>query len=153
VAQALLNYTTTVPARRTVAEIQAALADAGARSVLVDYLEDGRPAAVAFVLVTPLGLRSFRLPADVAAVAKVLARDAANVKAHVNRRALASFEQAERVAWRILKDWLEAQLALVRVDLASLDQVMLPYMLAPDGRTTVYDLYRDHQLALPEAST
>jgi hypothetical protein len=152
VAQALLNYTTTVPARRTVGEIQATLADAGARSVLVDYLEDGRAAAVAFVLSTPLGRRSFRLPADVAAVAKVLARDADQVKAHVNRRQLASMEQAERVAWRILKDWLEAQLALVRVDLASLDQVMLPYMLGDDGRT-VYDLYRDHQLALPEAST
>ena len=149
-SQALLNYTTTVPARRTVAEVQDLLADAGARSVMVDFNEAGRAAAIAFVLVTPLGLRSFRLPADVAAVAKVLARDAAKVRAHVSKANLASPEQAERVAWRILKDWLDAQLALVRVELATLDQVMLPYMMAKDGRT-VYDLYRDHQLALPEA--
>jgi hypothetical protein len=146
----LLNYTTTVPATKTVAEVQALLVQAGARSILVDYSEGGRATAVAFALETSLGRRSFRLPADIDAVAKVLARDAAQVRAHVNKRELASHDQAERVAWRILKDWLEAQVALVRVDLAGFDQVMLPYMVAGDGRT-VWDLYREHQLALPEA--
>ena len=56
-------------------------------------------------------------------------------------------EQAERVAWRILKDWLEAQLALVQTEMVSLDCVMLPYMQADDGRT-VYELYVEK--ALPE---
>jgi|HubBroStandDraft_6_1064221.scaffolds.fasta_scaffold03578_4 hypothetical protein len=146
----LLNYTTTVPAPRTVGEVQALLVEAGARSILLEYDGDGRASAVAFALDTSLGRRSFRLPADIDAVAKVLARDASAVKAHVNKRELASHAQAERVAWRVLKDWLEAQLALVRVNLAGLDQVMLPYMVAGDGRT-VWDLYREHQLALPEA--
>jgi len=57
-------------------------------------------------------------------------------------------EHAERVAWRIVKDWLEAQLAIIRTEMATLDQVMLPYMRADDGRT-VYELYRDQALALP----
>ncbi len=59
-------------------------------------------------------------------------------------------DQAERLAWRILKHWAKAQLAIIRTDIVTLDQVMLPYMRGDDGRT-VYDLYRDQQLALPSA--
>ena len=56
-------------------------------------------------------------------------------------------EHAERVAWRIVKDWLEAQLAIIRTEMVTLDQVMLPYMVGDEGHT-VYELYRDRQLAL-----
>jgi hypothetical protein len=38
----LLNYTTTVPAPRTVGEVQALLVEAGARSILLEYDGDGR---------------------------------------------------------------------------------------------------------------
>ena len=55
--------------------------------------------------------------------------------------------QADRVAWRILKDWVEAQLALIATQMVSLDQIMLPYMLMDEG-LTVYDLYRKQQLAI-----
>jgi len=59
-------------------------------------------------------------------------------------------EQAERVAWRIMKDWLEAQLAIIATEMVTLDQVFLPYMQGDDGRT-VYELYLDHQLAIGAA--
>jgi hypothetical protein len=50
-------------------------------------------------------------------------------------------EHAERVAWRIVKDWLEAQLAIVATEMVTFDQVMLAYVRTSDG-TTLYDLYR-----------
>lgn len=50
-------------------------------------------------------------------------------------------EQAARVAWRIAKDWLEAQAALIDAEMALLDEVMLPYMLGDRGQT-VYDIFR-----------
>ena len=56
-------------------------------------------------------------------------------------------EHAERVAWRVVKDWLEAQLGMVAAELASLDEVMLPYRQV-EGRS-LYQLVSEQTLALP----
>ncbi len=49
------------------------------------------------------------------------------------------------VAWRIVKDWLEAQLALLQSRQVKLEQVMLPYMLGTGEQgepVTVYEALR-----------
>ncbi|MDR6098913.1 hypothetical protein [Microbacterium sp. SORGH_AS_0454] len=45
---------------------------------------------------------------------------------------------------RIAQDWLEAQSALVDAQLATLDEVMLPYMVGPSGET-MYAVFRAQQ--------
>lgn len=55
----------------------------------------------------------------------------------------------ERVAWRIVKDWVEAQMALIESGLAELPEVFLPYAVKPDGRT-VYDEFKGNLLMLSE---
>ena len=145
---ALLNYTTSVPANRSLAEIQQALVKGGARSVMVDYDDAGQPSALVFALRTPLGNASFRLPANVAAVEKLLAGTGA--RSHRAGAKVSDAEHARRVAWRVIKDWVEAQLALVETHMASLDQVMFPYLQVESG-ATLYEAYRDRQLALPSS--
>ena len=54
-------------------------------------------------------------------------------------------EQSERVAWRVIKDWLDAQLSLIYVGQAELEQVMLPY--ATDGKTTLYEKLKQKNYA------
>lgn len=140
----LLNYTTSVPASRTIAQVQSILVKAGARQVLTEFSAGGTPTGVAFAIETPHGLRNYRLPVDVAAVTQVMRND---------RETPPRFrtpQQAERVGWRILKDWIEAQLAIVSTQMVAFDQVMLPYM-STGGEQTVYDLYLAQQLALPPA--
>jgi hypothetical protein len=56
----------------------------------------------------------------------------------------------ERVAWRIAKDWLEAQLAILQSEMVSIDQVMLPY-LHVDGDKTLYQAYAERENALAPA--
>jgi len=142
----LLNYTTSVASDRTIMQVQQKLARAGARQVMTEYGPGGAAVGIAFAIETPHGERRYHLPADVAAVAQVMRADS-----DVPNR-LRSPEQAERVAWRIIKDWLEAQLAIVETQMVSFDQVMLPYMAAGPNGTTVYDLYLQEQLALPAGS-
>lgn len=143
---ALLNYTTTIPVERTVGEIQARLARNGARAITLDYGPSGQPIALAFQIETKLGLVGYRLPADLDAVHRVLTQQHASGK--VPRRFVTK-EQAARVGWRILKDWLEAQLALLETRMSSLDEIMLPWMIAGPGGETVYRLFESRQLALP----
>lgn len=139
----LLNYTTTVPAHRTIAQVQAILAKSGARQVLTEYGPSGVPTGIAFAVDTPHGLRQYHLPVDVAAVAQVMRTDRGTPPRY------RSPEQAERVGWRILKDWLEAQLAIIATRMVTFDQVMLPYMATGPTGQTVYQLWIDQQLALP----
>lgn len=136
----LLNYTTTINPAKTAAEVQAMLVTSGARSVMTNYDDKGNPIGLAFRADTPMGERSFSLPVNTSAVELVLKRQRVAPK-------LRTTEQAHRVAWRILKDWVEAQLAILSTEMVTIDQVMLPYMTGSDG-TTVYELYVGQQLAL-----
>ena len=143
---ALLNYTTTVAARKTMAEVQTLLGSTdGVRSVMATFDDNGKAVGIAFAVATEHGMRSFTLPIRADEVYATLLRQ--KIPARYQTR-----EHAERVAWRIVKDWLEAQLAIIESRMVSLEQVMLPYMHGDDGRT-MFELYRDTQLALPAAAS
>src|SRR5215471_2881523 len=124
----LLNYTTKVPAATTVALITQLLVKAGARQVLTEYDNHQRPIALAFALDTNQGLRRYHLPIEPASVQRVLVRQHVEPRYH-------TLEHAERVAWRILKDWVEAQVAIIETEMVTLDEVMLPYMQLANGLT------------------
>lgn len=138
----LLNYTTTVPVMRTIGQVQALLVEGGARQIMTVYNDVGTPTGVSFAITVPGGSRGFKLPVNTEKVALVMQRDR-----QVQRR-FKTPEQAERVAWRIAKDWLEAQLAIVKTEMVTFEQVMLPYMQSEDGRT-MYELYVDHEVGRP----
>jgi hypothetical protein len=135
---AVLNYTTTIAASKTIGEMQIMLAKAGAARIAVEY-EGASAIGMAFQLRTPHGDRSFSLPVDVEAMQQLLTKQRRG-----NSRVKDSIEQAERVAWRVMKDWLAAQLALVETKMAGLDQVMLPY-LHVDGERTLYAAYKERE--------
>lgn len=142
-----LNYTTTVPASRTISEMQVLLAGHGANAVAIHY-EEGRAAGLSFTLATPHGTRAFTLPVDIPAVHQLLT---AQAKAHKIRPAFGTLAHAERVGWRVAKDWLAAQLAIIEAQMATLDQVMLPYLHVDDDKT-LYQVYRERELLALEAT-
>lgn len=135
----LLNYTTSVAPTRTAMQMSVLLAKHGAAAVATT-LVNGKPVGLAFKIDTPYGSREFSMPVDTDAVFKVLGRQQIERKYKTR-------EHAERVAWRIAKDWLEVQLAIVESQMVSIDQVMLPYMFIEPGKT-LYQAYRDREEAL-----
>lgn len=141
----LLNYTTSVPVSRTLGQVQGLLVEAGARAIMAEYDDAGAVVGMSFAVVGPYGKQGYTLPVRTERVLAVLTRDGVGPKYRTP-------EHAEKVAWRIMKDWIEAQLALLSTEMVTLDQVMLPYMRTGDGRT-VYELYLDDQLALPAGET
>jgi hypothetical protein len=146
----LLNYTTTVSADKTIGEIQAMLARAGARQIMHGYDAKGNCSELSFRIVTKFGEISFLLPANIEAVEKVLT-------SHRVRHSWSKpgdRERATRVGWRILKDWVEAQLALIQTGMVSVEQVFLPYAQNAIGQT-LYEALAEKKftgLALPAPS-
>jgi len=134
------NYTTQIKAGKTAMEIQDILRCGRARSVLMEYDQEGVLCSLSFTVETPRGAIAFRLPASIDNTLAVLRRQ--RVPSRLQTR-----EQAARVAWRIIKDWVAAQLALVETEMVSLDQVFLPYALV-NGQETVYDRLAEGGLKL-----
>lgn len=104
-----------------------------------DYDYDGHISALTFAIDTPTGVRAIRLPANVDAVYDVLLRQ----KIKCDR------EQAERVAWRIVKDWVEAQMAILESEMVQMEEIFLPYVVDRNGQT-LFEAYRNNQLMLSD---
>lgn len=137
---AIKNYTSAVDVYTSLGEIQGALAKAGASKIMVDYT-GGTPAAVTFAIQTNQGMRGFSLPASVEGTLRVFQR----------QKVKADRAQAERTAWRNIRDWVMAQMALIESCDTPLDQVFLPYMCDQQGHT-LYEVYTEGRLLLPEVT-
>ena len=133
----IMNYTTKVDVFATLGEIQGQLVKHGAKKIMQDYDDDGHITALSFLIDTPNGPRGVKLPANVDAVWNVLAKQ----KVKCDR------DQAERVAWRIVKDWVAAQMAILESEMVQMDEIFLPYMLNDKGET-LFQCYRQNQLSI-----
>lgn len=127
----IANYSTTVEAIKTVGEIQGILVGHGARQILMNYTKDGAIESLSFIVETPYGEMPVKLPVDVEAMIKVLEKQRVPPR-YCNR------SQAVRIAWRILKDWVRAQMAILETEMVRMEQIFLPYAITKDGKT-VYE--------------
>ena len=136
------NYTTDVSVFRTTNEIHKLLARKGVKSILNDYDDSGKITAISFRIQSGDKLLAFKLPAKVKGVYNVIAG-----KKRIPRDRNKAWAQAERVTWRIIKDWIDAQIALVEADCAEMPEVFLPYLLRGDG-TTMYEALINNNMKL-----
>lgn len=141
----LLNYTTKISTGKTVGEIHKMLAKAGAKAILSEYDDEGEVSAVSFKMLVNGGEIGFQLPVDSEKVLAVL-RGQRGVETRYKTP-----EQAKRVAWRIVKDWVEAQLAIIETQMVKPDQVFLPYAVTQSGKT-LYEQVVDNRYLLGEAN-
>ncbi len=138
----ILNYTTTISVQKTAGEIQEILARAGARTVVIEYGADRTPEAISFQVEMNGRLVSFRLPSQWHGVWKALLKSSAERKYKTE-------QQARRVAWRIIKDWCEAQLAIIEAGAVEVAEVFMPYMINPQTNQTLFEDFKGGWLLGP----
>ena len=132
----LMHYTTTVAAQKTAGEVMAMLVRHGAGSVLFEYDGNKVISGIAWKVQTGHGELPFRMPLNIEAVRKTLEGQYGMRQGPTYSQT--SLEHAGRVAWRILKDWVGLQMALIETGSVTLEQVFLPYlMLGP--QETLYE--------------
>ena len=112
------------------------LAAHGANKILVEY-DAGAPVGVMFSLVVDGQTQGFLLPANVDGVMAAFQR----------QKVKADREQAERTAWRNIRDWVAAQMAFIESGGAELAETFLPYLTDGKGRT-LYQAFKCGQLLL-----
>lgn len=144
----IMNYSTSVPVNKTIADIQQLLIRTRARSILFDYDDQGSIRAVMFKLVVDNGVElPFRLPAKVDQAYQVLHAG----KTLEWKYKEARMENARMVAWRIVHDWLKAQLAIIELEMVKPQEVFLPYLVVGNN-TTLYENMEQNQFRLPEGN-
>lgn len=141
----ILNYTTKIDSYKTLTEIQQILSRSSARKCVIDSDGDGNPVALTFCLIWNGTMTAFALPCNFEGVLRAMRN---NKKVP---RTYCTEEQALRVGWRIVKDWVAAQMAIVEAGLSSPQEVFLPYAVTKSGETLFKYLEQDNTLLLPAA--
>ena len=113
----LKNYRS--ESKNTFDKIQKILASHKARQVFFDYEDNGRVKTLGFSLEIKGKFVGFRLPARVEKVELLISNK----------------DQAYRTAWANIRDWLDAQMALIDTEQVKMEEVFLPYAIGRDGKT------------------
>lgn len=140
---AILNYTTTVDSFKTVSEIEYILMKHKAKSIMKNY-EGESITGLSFLIDTGIQQIPVKLPVKVDECLKVLKKEK---KENPRKQIKDTRDQAERVAWRILKDWVEAQMALLDIEMVRFEEIFLPYIETGNGQT-VYERLEEKKFLL-----
>ncbi len=149
--------TTKIAPERTAAEISSVLIQAGATSIQTEY-EGRRIVGLKWAMKVHGQQISYSMPVRVEAITRLLTgrlsplgisttekQQAAHKAAAENAK-----EQAERVAWRQLLRWVQAQLAMMDLGMVEAREVFLPYMLDRAGKT-FYQVLEEQKFKMIEA--
>src|SRR5712671_3911822 len=122
------NYTTTVPANRSITKIQDDLVKHGVTRVLYKYEQGtGRIEALQFLLRIKNQDVAFSLPVHWRKFQRVLELQQV--------RRWDEEEYVYRVAWRNIRDGVMSQLALYETEIVDMGQVFLPFATEAKGQT------------------
>ena len=141
--------TTMIPALQTAGEISTALVAAGATSINTDY-ENGRIVGLDWRMDIGRGQDGiFKMPVRVDPIFRML-NEARTDPVKWQER---DYEQAERVAWRQLLRWVQAQCAFIETDMVSPAEVFAPYLIVGNNGETLYEAMIDAKFKLLEKGT
>ena len=116
------NYTSSIPVVIIVSRIEKYLISSGAKDILKNYNDAQELEAISFRIFRHNKDFSFKLPANVYGVARVLYGIEYH-KLNDNKK-----QQAQRTAWKCVSDWTELQIAMVKMQQADIVEIFLPYL-------------------------
>ena len=141
------NYTTKIESKKTIGEITELLTENYANRIMVENDEKRNPKAIIFSLIVKGKEVSFLLEAKVDATYRAMVADKKVTKSHKNQ------EQAERTAWRNLKEYLQIKLAFIAVEenkevrMLDMQKEFFSDMIS-DDRKTIFEIFRKNEQKL-----
>lgn len=131
-------------------KIQSILAKHGANKIMYDYATDGSGRLTAITFGMTIGDKQvgFKLPALVDNVVYIMygGKDKWGREKKITD---AQKEQGYKTAWANIRDWVDAQMALIDTEQVKMEQVFLPYMLNKSGET-LFEQINNNQFKLLE---
>ena len=130
-----------IPAEQAAAEIMSILVKKGATDILTHHGPAGMATGLKWRMETANGTMGFSLPINTDAVFEILTRDPL-----MKTNPAARMQQANRTAWRTIKEWILAQMALIDTEMVTVEDVFLPYMIT--GKQALYQVLSNGDLKM-----
>lgn len=143
----LKNYTTKVPTSETIMEIEGILSKHKASDIWKQYNKEGDIVALNFAINTEFGKMAFKLPIDVEAVRQIILIEKRNKQINLSKKQVEDIQTAQKIAWRIMKDWIDSQMALVDISMVKFEQVFLPYAFDFNKNQSLYEAFEERKFA------
>ena len=142
------NFSTSISVEKTISEIERMLAKYGATKIMKEFDDEGNPKVLAFMIASSKGELPIKLPIQVHKIMEIF-------KIQVNqgklpRKYLRDKEQAYKVGWRIVKDWLDAQLTLLSINVVKIEEIFLPYIYDFNSGKTMFQAMEQKGFQVPE---
>jgi hypothetical protein len=149
----IMNYTTQVNAEKTIMEIEQILIKFGASGVFKEY-KGQKVSGIMFFLVKDNQKIPFKIPMNIEKARSIVLKLVKDKKlaGKYLTEPLRS-EQGERITFRVIKDWLHAQLSLMEIEFADPVEIFLPYAYNMVEDKTMYQKFLENKekyLALEE---
>ncbi|MDD5501939.1 MAG: hypothetical protein PHH26_00555 [Candidatus Thermoplasmatota archaeon] len=137
----LKNYTSSVSASRSISYIEEKLVQHGAKQILKLYDGKQRVSGICFIMLYEGAEIPYKLPARLPECEKILRQ---NLSSRTRPETIQKLgEQAERTAWKILLDWVDAQMALIELSQVEMMEVFLPYVYDYQKRQTYFEALKE----------
>ena len=147
----LKNYSSTVAASRSVAWIEQRLVDFGASNISKRY-DPATKQLLAIMFQIPRNGMVYPvvLPARIPAAEKALRKARSSRRPPTSEAEQRIKEQTERTAWKILADWVDAQLAMIVLEQVEFLEVFMAFLYDSKTGRSFFEQVRDNGFkALP----
>lgn len=134
------NYTSSVPADRSILSIEKTLIEMGATHVAKEY-KDGKVVSISFSIKHGDGVMPFMLPAKKEPIKKLFLKQYRRPTAG---QVEASEQQAERTAWKNVKEWVELQATMIKLEQVEFMEVFMPYIYFLDDGKTLFERMKNN---------
>lgn len=143
---AIKNYTSTVPVEKSVNLIEHRLVAAGATNISKTFGgEPKRLQGIVFQIPVNGYPQLFKLPCRDEAVYTVLMSEVRRPRQETAEKIR---KQSQRTAWKLLSDWVDIQVALIKLQQIELIEVFLPYCYNPETDQTLFQKLKESNYKL-----
>lgn len=133
------NYTSSIPAEDSIRRIENVLIEMGAGSIAKEY-KNGRVDSISFSIKHGQSIMPFKLPAKKEAIVKLFLKK--HTKPTENQLRLAT-QQAERTAWKNVKELVELQATMIKLEQVEFMEVFMPYVFSFEKGKTIFELTKE----------
>jgi hypothetical protein len=133
------NYTTEVPAARSIGYIEEILLSQGCKNILKEYNDQQRITSLSFLLPVRDMVLPFRLVPETKACYVWLK------KKYPKQNDATLLARAERIVWKQLHEWLALQISMIELQQLEKLQALFPYLWDASSNQTFYESERQKE--------
>lgn len=146
---AVKNITSTIKTEKTIMELEQLLIRFGAKGILKEY-KGTQIDSIAFYLEQNNRKIPFKLPMNLERARRVIEKavDEKKLPSKFKQEPYRT-EKAQIVGWRIIKDWIHAQISILEIEFAEPIEILLPYAYDLNKKKTFFEKIKEDKKLLP----